>query len=233
MAPDFRVKLPTMLSRSTAKPATKVMMAEDSPTQALKLRRILEGEGYEVQVARNGKEALDYLMDLRQDEQVWINHKPSVLVSDIVMPEMDGCELCHRIKTGDKLKDLPVILLTSLSDSRDALRGLYSGADNLISKPYDAPFLLARIDDILAAERAGENASAGKVMPITMDGHKYFVSVDRLRVINLILTTYETAVQKNLRLDEAEKNLAARTDELKNAEATIEALQAELVELRR
>ncbi|RYG65692.1 response regulator [bacterium] len=216
-----------MLNRTPSKRPVKILMAEDSPTQALKLRRILDGRGYEVEAARNGKDALDFLLELKQNEQVWQNHRPALLISDIVMPEMDGCELCRRIKTDEVLKSLPVILLTSLSDSRDALRGLYSGADNLISKPYDEPFLLARIDDILAAEEASENAMAGKVMPITMDGQKYFVNADRLRVINLILTTYETAVQKNLQLEATEQLVASQKVEIEKLKAELEALRRE------
>ncbi|HEX8465762.1 MAG TPA: response regulator [Abditibacterium sp.] len=204
----------------------KILIAEDSPTQALMLRRILEGRGYEVELARNGQDALDFLLELRKDAQVWQNHRPTMLISDIVMPEMDGCQLCHRIKSDEDLKELPVILLTSLSDSRDALRGLYSGADNLISKPYEAAFLLARIDDILATLAPENSPHSSRLLPISMDGQKYFVGSERLRVINLILTTYETAVQKNLQLEEAQNTIREQANELLAAHKEIERLKA-------
>lgn len=219
-----------MQSRTDSTPRVKILMAEDSPTQALQLHRTLEAKGYEVQVARNGQEALDYLLEIRADEQVWLNHRPTLVISDIVMPEMDGCQLCFGIKNDEKLRDVPVMLLTSLSDSRDALRGLYSGADNLISKPYETAFLLARVEEI-AANRA-DSPDTDKLLPVTMDGQKYFVSIDRLRVINLILTTYETAVQKNLQLEEAQKALAQQAEQLQELRATIEKQTEELERLR-
>lgn len=218
-----------MFKRPTEKPSakrsTKILIAEDSPTQALTLRRILESRGYDVQVARNGREALDYLLELRQDQQVWLNHCPSMLITDIVMPEIDGCELCRRIKADEVLKELPVIILTSLTNSRDALRGLYSGADHLISKPYEASFLLARVDDILAAEESVGGKVNDKLMPVTMDGQKYFVSGERLRAINLTLTTYETAVQKNLQLKEAEQIVSEQKAEIEQLKAELENLK--------
>jgi DNA-binding response OmpR family regulator len=217
-----------MIKRPTAKPSTKILIAEDSATQALTLRRTLESRGYDVQVARNGREALDYLVELQQNKQVWLNHRPAMLVTDIVMPEMDGCELCRHIKADEVLKELPVIILTSLTNSRDALRGLYSGADHLISKPYDASFLLARVDDILAAEEKHGDKVNAKLMPVTMDGQKYFVSGERLRAINLTLTTYETAVQKNLQLKEAEQIITQQKAEIEQLKVDLENLRQEV-----
>ncbi len=205
----------------------EILIAEDSPTQALKLQHILEARGYRVQLARNGQEALDYLLDLRKDPQVWQNFRPTMIISDIIMPKMTGCELCHRIKTDENLRDLPVILLTSLSDSREALRGLYSGADNLISKPYDSAFLLARIDDILATLQVTSGANLQKLLPITMDGQKYLVSGERLGSINSILTTYEMAVQKNLELEAAQETIAQQAAELNALKRLVESQNPE------
>ncbi len=63
--------------------------------------------------------------------------KPTLIVSDVMMPEMDGYMLCREIKRTEELKDIPVVLLTSLSDIRDIMKGLECGADNFIRKPYD------------------------------------------------------------------------------------------------
>src|SRR4030042_4233173 len=116
-----------------------ILIAEDSPTQAEQLRYILETEGYQVSVARNGKEALSLLSKSR----------PTAVISDIVMPEMDGYQLCRQIKADERLKDIPVILVTSLSEPRDVIKGLECGADNFITKPYDETFLLSRIRYLL------------------------------------------------------------------------------------
>ncbi|HEX9998399.1 MAG TPA: response regulator [Abditibacterium sp.] len=220
-----------MQNRAHSQGRIKILMAEDSLTQALKLRRILDSKGYEVEAARNGREAFDYLLQIR-DTEGWADERPTLVISDIVMPEMDGCQLCYAIKNDEKMCDLPVILLTSLSDTRDALRGLYSGADNLISKPYEAEFLLGRIDDIVSNLSVAHSANPDKLLPVTMDGQKYFVSIERLRSINLILTTYETAAQKNLQLEALEITLAEKEGQLQTALATIEKQVVELTQLR-
>ena len=114
---------------------TKILVVEDSPTQAIRLQHILETRGFEVAVAFNGKAALEHLE----------HDRPSIVISDVIMPEMDGYELCKRIKSDEGLKDIPVILLTSLSDPEDIIRGLEVGADNFITKPYQEKLLVSRI----------------------------------------------------------------------------------------
>ncbi|HJS14415.1 MAG TPA: response regulator, partial [Rheinheimera sp.] len=112
-----------------------VLIVEDSATQAAELQFLLENSGCTVWVARNGVEALEILQ----------YRIPTVIVSDIVMPKMDGYQLCHKIKQSDKTKQIPVILVTALADPRDVVHGLACGADNFIVKPYDERYLLSRI----------------------------------------------------------------------------------------
>ncbi len=116
-----------------------VLVVEDSLTQALKLQHLLEQHQLKVIIASNGKEAL-----LKLAASI-----PTLVVTDINMPEMDGYELCQRIKQDAQSKELPVILLTSLSDPEDILKGLECGADNFIVKPYDEDFLLSRIRHVM------------------------------------------------------------------------------------
>ena len=103
-----------------------ILIAEDSRTQAEQLRFLLEQHGYPVRVTADGKQAL----------QAARAQKPALLISDIMMPEMNGYELCKAMKSDDALKDVPVILVTGLSDPQDVIRGLECGADNFILKPY-------------------------------------------------------------------------------------------------
>src|SRR5882757_6222650 len=100
----------------------EILIAEDSATQAEQLRFLLEDKGYTVTVTSNGKEALA-AANVR---------KPTLIISDIVMPEMDGYTLCKKIKTDEKLKDIPVIIVTSLMNLQDIVMGLECGADNFI-----------------------------------------------------------------------------------------------------
>src|SRR4051794_18221681 len=109
-----------MSSPDPARPASRILIVEDSLTQAMMLQRLLSSHGFDVKAARNGREALT-AMDCEL---------PSLVITDINMPEMDGYELCRRIKDAAASRETPVILLTSLSDPRDILRGLECGADS-------------------------------------------------------------------------------------------------------
>ena len=202
-----------------------ILVVEDSPTQARMLQKLLEEQGYQAEIARDGKEALDYLAELRADRGTWTSFRPTMVISDIVMPHMEGSELCRHMKEDEDFKDIPVILLTSLTDAREALRGLYNGADNLISKPYEPAFLLARIEDLLATLQIGASAP-DKMFTLSMDGRKYSVSAERLRIINSIFTVYETAIHQTLQLEEANRTIAEQTRQLQEAARVIEELRA-------
>src|SRR5437667_6699308 len=118
----------------------EILIVEDSLTQAAHLKSMLEEHDFKVIVTSNGREALDAL---RQ-------HKPTLVISDIAMPEMDGYELCRRIRADEQLAELPVILLTALSEPEDVFKGLECGSDNFIPKPCEPGQLLARIHYLLA-----------------------------------------------------------------------------------
>lgn len=228
---DTAAPTPTNTSAETTIPTptgpVRILIVEDSPTQARGLQKILEEQKYRVEVARDGKEALDYLGELRKDRGTWTSFRPTLIISDIVMPEMEGTELCHHLKNDEDFKGIPVILLTSLTDAKEALRGLYNGADNLISKPYEPAFLLARIEDLLSTMRLGPN-EADKMFTLNMDGRKYTVSAERLRVINSIFTVYETAIHQTLQLEEATRTIDRQTQQLQEAQRTIEQQKSQL-----
>ena len=103
-----------------------ILIVEDSPTQAEQLKYLLEKHHYSVLGADNGQHALSVL------EQ----YEPKVIITDIVMPEMDGYEFCRRVKNQNRKEEIPIILLTSLSNPEDVIEGLECGADNFITKPY-------------------------------------------------------------------------------------------------
>ena len=104
---------------SNVKEPFRILVVEDSPTQAENLKYRLEQQGYRVFEAPNGEEALTMIDQIR----------PAVIISDILMPKMDGFLLCKKIKSDENLKNIPVILLTALSDPQDVLKGLECGAD--------------------------------------------------------------------------------------------------------
>ena len=175
-----------------------ILVAEDSPTQAEQLRFLLEEHGYGVVTAANGKEALKAVSA----------HKPSLVISDIVMPEMNGYELCKAIKSDEKLKDVPVILVTTLSDSSDVISGLACGADNFIRKPYEARYLLSRIEYLLMNLELRKNQKMQMGVEIDLGGQKHFITAERQQILDLLISTYEQAVQVNNELQLREKELA-------------------------
>jgi len=193
---------------------SNVLIAEDSPTQAEHLKFILEKAGYEVSVATNGKEALLLLETTH----------PKIVISDIVMPEMDGYELCRRIKQDKRFNRIPVILVTVLYDPQDVIRGLECGADNFIPKPYDEKYLLSRIEVVLAGYYADETEKVQIGLDISFAGNKHHITASRLQIVNMLLSTYETAVQKNQELTDARDKLRELNEHLEDlvAERTLE-----------
>ncbi|MHB8767261.1 MAG: response regulator, partial [Deferrisomatales bacterium] len=125
--------------KPTAPGRVSILIAEDSPTQALELQHLLESDGFRVTVAANGRDALE---KLRADP-------PALVLSDVVMPELDGYELCRAVKQEPALRHLPVVLLTALNDPADVVRGLECGADNFLTKPYLGQMLVSRVRHIL------------------------------------------------------------------------------------
>ena len=184
-----------------------VLIAEDSPTQALRLQNTLEKSGFSVTVSRNGREALDSLAKMR----------PALVISDIQMPVMDGYELCRCVKADPVLRDIPLILLTSLSAPQDIIRGLESGADNFVVKPYDEDFLLARIRTVLANRDLGTPVN-GAAIAVHFAGERYEIAADRRQILNLLLSTYETALRTNADLIAAQDALKAAQAQLIEAE---------------
>src|SRR2546428_4705129 len=190
----------------------QILVVEDSATQAERLQYVLEQRGYRLFAARNGREALAAIRA----------NPPTLVISDIVMPEMDGYELCRRIKQDQHFKNIPVILLTSLSDPVDVVSGLECGADNFVFKPYEEEYLLTRIAYLLANRHLRETESTKMGVEIFFAGRKFFISSDRLQILNLLLSTYEAAVQKNRELAQARDQLKHVNDrpEAKGTERT-------------
>ena len=115
-----------------------IVIAEDSRVQGKVLQQRLISAGYDAHVGTNGMLAFELVQEL----------KPDIVVSDIEMPKMTGYELCSAIKQSAELKHTPVILLSTLNDAEDIIRGLAAGADNYITKPYNINFLIAKIEDL-------------------------------------------------------------------------------------
>ncbi|SDB01871.1 Signal transduction histidine kinase [Desulfonatronum thiosulfatophilum] len=198
------------------KTSKEILIVEDSLTQALRLQHLLEEAGYVVHLARNGKQGLEMAQHVH----------PTVVVTDIMMPEMDGYEMCSRIKNDDQLRDIPVILLTSLSDPRNVIRGIQCGADNFITKPYDQELLLRRLEHILTNMELRKAGIAQVSVEVFFAGQYYTLNSSRFQIIDMLLSTFESAMQQNIKLNKTEAELREVNRELQSAKEAAEQANA-------
>ena len=205
-------------AEKSGSPRVEILIVEDSPTQAQKLQYILEQKGYPITLAANGVLAL---AAARQD-------KPTLIISDVVMPEMDGYELCRQVKSDPDLADVPVILVTTLSDPRDVILGLECRADNFILKPYDERYLLGRVQFVLINREMRQTDQPGMGLEIYFEGQRHFITADRLQILNLLLSTYEAAMRRNRELSLAQDALQRTNSELLQRTAELEAANKDL-----
>ncbi len=142
------------------------MLVEDSRTQALKFQMMLESHGYHVSVAQNGLEAMNMLL----------NSQTSIVISDWIMPEMDGSELCRAIRKHDFGNYVYIILLTAKDSKNDIIEGLEAGADDYLTKPVDDADLIARLttaERVIRLEPVPSNREIKKLLLLSItDPHQ-------------------------------------------------------------
>ena len=130
---------PSVTPKQNPDSSRRILVVEDNDDLRIYLTNTL-GEDYQVQSCLNGKEALEILPGF----------KPDLVLSDIMMPEMSGDELCAAIKGNIETSHIPVLLLTALGDEKNMLEGLKIGADDYIAKPFSINILKASIDRLIA-----------------------------------------------------------------------------------
>jgi len=189
----------------------EILIAEDCPTQALMLQHLLEKKHYRVTVASNGIEAFSLLED----------RPPELVISDILMPEMGGYELCKKIKDHDDLNTVPVILLTALSEPEDVIKGLECGADHFITKPYDENALLSSIKYVLVNKKIRNTTHSDMGIEIFFAGNKYFINSNRLQILDLLLSSYENAIQQKRQLEQVNIELTEALETIKRLKGII------------
>ncbi len=123
--------------------AALVLIVDDEPFILRSLAFVLKKEGLRVETAGDGVEALEKIRALR----------PRVVFLDIMMPRMNGYEVCSQIKADPRLRDTHVVFLTAKGQQIDKVRGLIQGADDYITKPFSPRAILQKVQDIVAASR--------------------------------------------------------------------------------
>ncbi|TFG40498.1 MAG: response regulator [Syntrophobacterales bacterium] len=123
--------------------APKILLVDDNTANLQVLRENLDGLGYKLLIAKSGKSALEIVRKA----------SPDLLLLDIMMPEMDGYEVCRRLKAAEETRHIPVIFLTAMADAEDEAKGLALGAVDYITKPINPDLVRARVRNHLELKR--------------------------------------------------------------------------------
>ena len=190
-----------------------ILAVEDSMVQAKMLQYFFDQNNINAKIFNNASDAY---------ESACAN-PPVLVISDIVMPGMDGYEFCLKLKNNPKLNSIPVILLTALRDPLDIVKGLQAGADNFITKPYDEQYLLSRIHYLLANNDMRRSGAGDMVIEIVFQGNKYQINSDKKQILNLLLSVYEAAIIRNNELIVAKQQLEEMNGNLKTANEQLDA----------
>jgi two-component system phosphate regulon response regulator PhoB len=151
-----------------------VLLVEDEPAQRELLAYNLEAEGFDVITADNGEDGL-ILVD---------ENDPDLIVLDWMMPQLSGIEVCRRLKSNSKTRQIPVIMLSARAEEVDRVRGLETGADDYVVKPYSVIELIARVKAHFRRIRAaavGNRLEYGDIM-LDPETHKVFRSQSELKL---------------------------------------------------
>jgi len=142
-----------------------VLLVEDEPAQREMLAYNLEAEGYHVRRAENGEEAMLLIEEA----------PPDIIILDWMMPLLSGIEVCRRVKSRAETREIPVIMLSARSEEVDAVRGLDTGADDYVIKPYNLRELMARVRNQLRRVRPAASGQSLSYEDITVNAETHRV----------------------------------------------------------
>lgn len=148
----------------------RVLIVDDEPDIVELLKYNLQSEGYDCLTAPNGEKALELVE----------KHKPDLILLDVMMPKMDGMEVCRKIKENPKLSDIFIIFLTARGEEYSEIAGFEMGADDYITKPIKPRLLMSRVKAILKRKSdSGSLDSTLKVGNLTIDKSNYSVKLGK------------------------------------------------------
>ena len=176
----------------------RVLVVEDSPTQAAALGFVLASAGFDVVTAASGEEGLDELRAGPFD----------IVLSDVVMPGMSGYELCREAKREPPLTRAPVVLLTSLADPAEVLAAFDCGADAFVRKPYEPNDLVRRVRELIDNHAHARSGSGDGKVPMRVLGKVLAVEARDHRLASLLMSTFEEVARSNEALRAVNADLA-------------------------
>ena len=169
----------------------KILLVEDEPDLLQTLAFNFENEGYKVAKALDGKEAIKFLED---DDSI------SLVILDLMLPDMSGLDICRRIRAADNLKDILVIMVTAKGEEVDRVVGFEVGADDYVVKPYSVRELMLRVGGLLKRSSKEKDESNDEVqiyenLKIDTNKHKVYIADKKIS-----LTSKEFKLLKHLLL---------------------------------
>ena len=155
-----------------------VLIVDDEPLGRDTLEALLIGEGYKLDFAANGAEAVSQIKAL----------KPDLVLLDVMMPDIDGFEVCRRVRADPALAEIPVIMVTALDDRDSRLRGIEAGADDFVTKPFDRLELRTRVRTITRLDRyrrlLAERARLEWIVDQAQEGYVWLNEQDEILYAN-------------------------------------------------
>lgn len=185
---------------------SRILIVDDSPTQLERLRAVLEDGGYDVEPAGDAEAALTRFAADAFD----------LVITDILMPGMDGYELCRRIKSEERGRVTPVILLSTLNNPMDIILGLECGADNFVTKPYSPEQILGRLAHVLENHRLRSTSRIHLGVEVMFLGKRLTITSDKRQILDLLISTFEDIVRTNRHLQDSKASLAAAKAEIES-----------------
>jgi PAS domain S-box-containing protein len=181
-----------------------ILLVEDSPTQAERTAFLLEEQGWRVETAGSGGEGMEKALSLL----------PDLIISDVVMPGMDGFAFCQAVKTTASTRKIPFVLLTGQRTPMDIVHGLEKGADNFIAKPFEDEHLVARVRRIFENLAHREKGGLEMEISVRVAGREIVVNADKQQMIELLFSTSEELSESNKQLEEARLRLEEQARDL-------------------
>lgn len=186
----------------------RMLIVEDNPIQAISLERLLCKEGYVVDWAKNGAEAL---------EKARAN-RPNLILTDTIMPVMDGYQLSVKLKQDKELRDIPLIIIGALEETGDIIKALECGAEHYITKPFDEDFLTDKVDFVIRNPIPYKNLPEEKCIEIPYDRDCFKIHAGRGQSLCLLLSTYENILVRNKKMKQLQEELISLNESRKSKE---------------
>ena len=123
----------------------KILIVDDEPNIVISVEFLMQREGHEVAIARDGQEAIDCLADAR----------PDLMILDVMMPRKNGFEVCEEVRADPTFSGMPILMLTAKGREAEMKKGISLGADAYITKPFSTHDLVAKVGELLNRDKAG------------------------------------------------------------------------------